>query len=398
MVKYIIRTDTDMIKRTNRSSNVSNDENSITFFIQNSEDWMKPELSKEIDEKVKMINKVVFEVCVGEGETDFALSSDIDSIKYMTNIIENDLLQRKVICNTDNEKKAITCYITKPKRSVRLTLYDIHTTAAVGETKIEVYVNGKQQESAIPDGVIIIKKQDSLPQIQAFWPDKGAICTGDKVILQYHVENVSKLQLDDGEKIIPLSITSHQQEVMPSKTTKYTLIADNIVMQSFPVIVNDAYLNYFKVENDMLMWSVYCAKQYIVNGVIRTEPEGSLDISELPLPTIITLEAKGQDVSFISKLYIGNDTKKDIIPHFQKTILKIGNHHLVQVSWKTHTLDKLTLIYKDRERFEIFPLFTNNVNEKNEYGEWEQLIPGKYIDITMEAVENGASEPFYITL
>lgn len=401
MGDYIIRTDIDALIRKKQTSADSYDGNTITFFIQNREDWITAASAESYQDTANKIRKVEFEVLVGEGAKDFALSVDINKIKYKTNTMQQQDGGQNVEIYSENDKKIISCTISKPKRSIRLTLYDIVTTAAVGETEIAVYVNGKTQagKNVDPDGVITMKKQDALPQIKSFWPNKGAVFAGEKIILQYQVENATKLVLQEGRKIIPLSITSHQYDkAAPLVTTLYKLIADDVVTQSFPVIVADVYMRYFKVEGDTLMWSVHSAKQLTVNGELKTESEGTIDIADLTLPAIITLEATGLHASIISRIYVGDDVKRAIVPHFQKTMITIGSHQLVQVSWKTHTLDNLDLIYKDRERFEIYPIHTMKENVENENGEWEQLVLGNYIDITMEAMENGKREPIYITL
>lgn len=361
------------------------------------------------------LDEIVYQFPKGSGPEDFAKESEIRGMKcrvsegWTLNLVSLQQLEE-----LKKEKKrgrecarkydrACFLYISQEERYYTYTFFapagwyfeknpvfelelsDVMTTAEEGCARVscELFCDGDLCGSHTYD---ILKKWERKVVINDFYPDTGAAAAGERVFLNWKVENAEKLTLYEDEKAVQQDAASHGCFVNPQKSTRYRLKAENgeessqreTLIQVLPVFLKTFRIN---EEDETVEWEVLCAKSVKVNGE-KVSPKNSRSLKAFSCPGKITLTADGMDTDIESVLYYGTQEERTDIMHFRKTITyyRDAGFQLLHVEWKKYQVTRengvktFRIVYQDRERNELFVI--GGKDSLPDEGSWDQLLTG----------------------
>lgn len=342
----------------------------------------------------------------GESEADFASAADLELINY-----ELDNRQVKRITagemaalakgQKSSEQAAWYCVKKEEKHTLysgdyeivesggelSFLLSNVITHAKEGSTtlKIEMELDTASASETLEYLLPLTKKK--LPgRILSFFPEKGAVYPGEPVKLIWTVENVPQVELifPNGTKKTIQTAAQDYEQVKVTGPSEYTLCIEGQSMaariDTLPLYLEKFFVDYTAEE---LVWKASCAKagKITLDGTPLAE-EGRKSFGSIR-GNLARLEAEGTGGRLESLLYV-NPEKSGEVEHFQKTITYESTYQILHVSWKTKGLKHAAFIYQDVERGELREIQTGWTEEK-QAGEWEQLLWGDNVKITLRA-------------
>ncbi|MCM1121507.1 MAG: hypothetical protein NC416_02880 [Eubacterium sp.] len=263
---------------------------------------------------------------------------------------------------------------------------DVVTTAAEGETQVGCEIYDGMTLFSSGTYTIRKKKQEEAVKIRDFYPDKGAASAGEKIRLNWKVENAKEVIFYADGQAYPQDMAVSSSFVSPVQSTRYRLEAKNgdasdqreTMIQILPV-----FLKTFQINEDTaeVEWEVLCAAKVTINGK-KVSAANARSLKEFECPGKIVLTAEGTDTDIESVLYYGTpDERKDIV-HFRKTIThyKKDGFQILNVEWQRYQVKlrdvakSIRIVYQDRERNELYAI--RGKDELEAEGSWEQILTG----------------------
>lgn len=276
-------------------------------------------------------------------------------------------------------------------------LYPNHTEGRA-EVEMSIVVD-QERESA----VLEVEKKYSGPVLQKLYAEPSCAAEGEKVTVYWQAvfgKNVS-LWLDNkciGEKLG----LKGKQEICLSCSGRCRLLLDGEEIGSIFLQVLPVHLQRFDYieESGEICWDVYGAeKETVYVDGTEMDSHGNKKVSPEPEETLLCcLEAAGGKRKIKSYLAARKEVpgaKKEgknlemAVSRFQKTILDFGDYQILHVSWKTAGFDKIELFFQDYERGKLFPVGERKSEGNNKEGEWEQMIFGDHVKMTLAGVRQG---------
>lgn len=388
-----------------QSDDIEEAAQSIRFFIneiQKKEDATRAPVSTE-DSFIKLVFPV------GDKESDFFLNKEAADRAGATD--ENWGIHTRQL-SEDGRNYTITL---EPKLTGRLlqkggegiesicelSLAPLYPNKNAGSAAIQVQLCLDGEKSS---GELVVKKIEDGVVVRKFYAEPYCAAAGDKVKIYWDTANAGMLSLYLGEVCIKDHlVNSGRAEITLQESGRCRLLAGGVEIGSLPLQVLPVHLERFEysMEDGEIYWDVYGADQVKVDHVEvnahsskRAEPK-----SGETLCCYLSAEGGGR------KLYSWLMAQKEItdapmaVKRLQKTITEFEGFQVLHVAWETAGFQKIWLVYQDYERGTVYPV--GGVGKKGtgaeQTGEWEQLIYGSNVKITLEAVlQDGKS--FHITI
>lgn len=370
----------------------------IRFFI----NFLSPleEVSREKQETDPCI-RITFGL--GDGEQDFFQDKEAADLAGVQD--ENwELTGREI----SEDKKEYT-FVLEPKftrsrtkdglsESVcRLLFSSLCPNRTMGKANVKISIAMDGEKGS---GVLEVEKIYSDTALQRFYAEPSCVASGEKITVYWEAisgENVS-LRFEDkciGEK---LPLRGHQ-DISLSCSGRCRLFLDGEEIDSVFLQVLQVHLQRFDyVEEDgEISWDVYGAeKESVYIDGKEMASHGTKSVEPEPEETLICcLEAAGGGKKIKSYLAArkevqgmqkGGRNLEMAISRFQKTILDFGSYQILHVSWETAGFEKIQLFFQDYERGHLFPLGERRDSGNGEEGEWEQVIFGDHVKITLVGI------------
>lgn len=353
----------------------------------------------------------------GETEADFASAADLKLINYeldnrqVKRITAEEMAalakgqkfsgQADWYCVKKEEKHTLYSddyKIVESGSELSFLLSNVITHAKEGSTtlKIEMELYTESVSETLEYLLPLTKKK--LPgRILSFYPAKGAVYPGETVNLNWTVENVPQVELifPDGTRKMIQTAAQDYEPVKVTGPSDYTLCIEGQSMvvrtDTLPLYLEKFFVDYTAEE---LVWKASCAKagKIALDGT-PLEEEGRKSIDGVQ-GNLAHFKAEGSGNKLESVLYV-NPERSGEVEHFQKTITYESTYQILHVSWKTKGLKHAAFIYQDVERGELRAIQTGWSEEQQE-GEWEQLLWGDNVKITLRA--QGFASTYSVTI
>lgn len=382
------------------------DKKSVRFFINDLEDWNrgKPKVLQLETSYVKLVFPV------GESETDFFSKRSDQKLEARSTdwSIEKQSL-------SDDEKQYEIIFSPKLTReaaeegdigifSASLSPFYPNGKKGISEIQMEISIDGESPAA----GKVYLEKRDEGAVIESFYSEDSCVFKGQKTVLHWKVSNASEVSLEiEGEKTKPHLPPEDTLEVTADRNKRCTLTASESVKSTVYIQVMPVRLERFELhpEEKELVWDVYGQEQndIRVDGISR-QPHGQISTEALEKDKVYHLEAFGGGRKIDSwltsqkEVSSGNQAPKNplyAVETFRKTITDFGDYQILNVTWKTAGFKEIKLICQDYERGTVF--LAAGKKSLPLSGDWEQLLSGTCIRVTLEAVkQDGTSCHFTI--